>query len=136
MWTENNPPFTDIIRSIDLHFTVIEHCKFNSPENVYNFQNRNWLMGKDITGLFTSEDVYCCMTIKTLLMTNCPSRIGNFITCEPTCKSFPVMTKPATHTIVCKSLPLHLSQQHESPKYSIDHHNKNTGDYNHTVKKW
>lgn len=57
-------------------------------------------IGKDSTGLFTSEDVYCCMTIKTLLMTNCPFHIGDLITCEPTCKSLPVMTEPATHMIV------------------------------------
>ncbi len=32
----------DTLRSIDLHLTLIEHCKFNSPENVCNFWNRNW----------------------------------------------------------------------------------------------
>lgn len=51
-------------------------------------------IGKDSTGLFTSEDVYCCMSIKSLLMTNCPFCIGGLITCEP------VMTEPAAHTIV------------------------------------
>ncbi len=98
----------DTLRSIDLHLTLIEHCKFNSPENVCNFWNRNRHVCTDTTGLFTSADVYCCMTIKTLLMTNCPFRIGGFITCELTCKFLPVMTEPTTHIKVCTSLPVHL----------------------------
>lgn len=65
-------------------------------------------MCADTTGLFTFADVYYCMTIKTLLTTNCPFRIGGFITCELTCKFLQVMAEPTAHSKVCTSLPEHL----------------------------